>query len=58
MSRLKRPGRSSQGEAGNRLYVEDLEAWEKQTGIRSHRATRCLSTKRRRNGGFDISVAP
>jgi len=55
MSRLKR---SAAREAGNRVYVEDLEAWEKQTGIRVSPGDALFVYNDGRNGGFDISVAP
>src|SRR5437870_4210484 len=55
MSRLKR---SAPREAGNRVYVDDLEAWEKQTGIRVSPGDALFVYNEGRNGGFDISVAP
>ena len=55
MSRLKR---SSPREAGGRVYVEDLEAWEKQTGIKVSEGDALFVYNDGRNGGFDISVAP
>jgi hypothetical protein len=55
MSRLKR---SSPREPGNRVYVEDLEAWEKQTGIKVSSGDALFVYNDGRNGGFDISVAP
>jgi hypothetical protein len=55
MSRLKR---SAPREPGNRVYVEDLEAWEKQTGITVSPGDALFVYNEGRNGGFDISVAP
>ena len=55
MSRLKR---SSPREAGGRVYVEDLETWEKQTGIKVSEGDALFVYNDGRNGGFDISVAP
>src|SRR3954467_4487426 len=55
MSRLKRTGAR---EAGNRVYVEDLEAWEKQTGVKVSPGDALFVYNEARNGGFDISVAP
>jgi hypothetical protein len=55
MSRLKR---SAPGGPGNRVYVEDLEAWEKETGIRVSPGDALFVYNDGRNGGFDISVAP
>jgi hypothetical protein len=55
MSRLKR---SAPREPGNRVYVEDLEAWEKQTGIKVSPGDALFVYNDGRNGGFDISVAP
>jgi Putative cyclase len=59
MSRLKR---STPREPGNRVYVEDLEAWEKQTGIKVSAGDALFvynnDGRDNRNGGFDISVAP
>jgi len=55
MSRLKR---TSPRETGNRVYVEDLEAWEKQTGIKVSAGDALFVYNDGRNGGFDISVAP
>jgi hypothetical protein len=55
MSRLKR---ASPREAGNRVYVEDLEAWEKQTGIKVSAGDALIVYNEGRNGGFDISVVP
>jgi hypothetical protein len=55
MSRLKR---SAPREPGNRVYVDDLEAWEKQTGIRVSPGDALFVYNDGRNGGFDISVAP
>ena len=54
MSRLKR---SAPREPGNRVYVEDLEAWEKQTGITVSPGDALFVYNEGRNGGFDISVA-
>jgi hypothetical protein len=54
MSRLKRTAR----EPGTRVYVEDLEAWEKQTGIKVSPGDALFVYNEGRNGGFDISVAP
>jgi putative cyclase len=55
MSRLKR---SAPREPGNRVYVDDLEAWEKQTGIKISAGDALFVYNDGRNGGFDISVAP
>ena len=55
MSRLKR---TAPREPGNRVYVEDLEAWEKQTGIKVSPGDALFVYNDGRNGGFDISVAP
>jgi len=55
MSKLKRSGAR---EAGNRVYVEDLEAWEKQTGVKVSPGDALFVYNEGRNGGFDISVAP
>jgi len=59
MSRLKR---TTPREAGNRVYVEDLEAWEKQTGIKVSPGDALFvynnDGRDSRAGGFDISVAP
>jgi kynurenine formamidase len=55
MSRLKR---AAPREPGNRVYVDDLEAWEKQTGIRVSPGDALFVYNDGRNGGFDISVAP
>ena len=55
MSRLKR---TTPREAGNRVYVEDLEAWEKQTGVKVSPGDALFVYNEGRNGGFDISVAP
>jgi hypothetical protein len=55
VSRLKR---SAPREPGNRVYVDDLEAWEKQTGIRVSAGDALFVYNDGRNGGFDISVAP
>jgi hypothetical protein len=60
MSRLART-RSAPREPGNRVYVEDLEAWEKQTGIKVSPGDALFvynnDGRDSRNGGFDISVA-
>ena len=58
MSRLQRTARSTPREPGNRVYVEDLEAWEKQTGIKVSPGDALFVYNDGRNGGFDISVAP
>ena len=55
MSKLKR---TTPREAGNRVYVEDLEAWEKQTGVKVSPGDALFVYNEGRNGGFDISVAP
>ena len=55
MSRLKQP---APREPGNRVYVDDLEAWEKQTGIKVSPGDALFVYNDGRNGGFDISVAP
>jgi hypothetical protein len=55
MSRLKR---SAPREPGNRVYVDDLEAWEKQTGVKVSPGDALFVYNDGRNGGFDISVAP
>ena len=55
MSRLKR---STPREPGGRVYVQDLEAWEKQTGITVSPGDALFVYNDGRNGGFDISVAP
>ena len=55
MSRLKR---STPREPGGRVYVDDLEAWEKQTGIKVSPGDALFVYNDGRNGGFDISVAP
>jgi Putative cyclase len=55
MSKLKR---TTAREAGNRVYVEDLEAWEKQTGVKVSPGDALFVYNDGRNGGFDISVAP
>ena len=55
MSKLKR---TTPREAGNRVYVEDLEAWEKQTGVKVSPGDALFVYNDGRNGGFDISVAP
>jgi hypothetical protein len=55
MSKLKR---TTSREPGNRVYVEDLEAWEKQTGIKVSPGDALFVYNDGRNGGFDISVAP
>jgi hypothetical protein len=58
MSRLQRASRTAPREPGNRVYVEDLEAWEKQTGIKVTPGDALFVYNDGRNGGFDISVAP
>jgi hypothetical protein len=58
MSRLQRTARATTREPGNRVYVEDLEAWEKQTGIKVSPGDALFVYNNGRNGGFDISVAP
>jgi len=58
MSRLKRTSLTRPRETGNRVYVEDLEAWEKQTGVRVSAGDALFVYNDGRNGGFDISVAP
>ena len=58
MSRLQRTTRATPREPGNRVYVEDLEAWEKQTGIKVSPGDALFVYNEGRNGGFDISVAP
>src|SRR5439155_17720860 len=50
--------RTAPREAGNRVYVEDLEAWEKQTGVKVSPGDALFVYNDGRNGGFDISVAP
>jgi len=55
MSRLKR---TTPREPGNRVYVEDLEGWEKQTGVKVSPGDALFVYNDGRNGGFDISVAP
>jgi hypothetical protein len=55
MSRLKR---LAPREPGNRVYVDDLEAWERQTGIKVSPGDALFVYNDGRNGGFDISVAP
>jgi len=50
--------RTTPREAGNRVYVEDLEAWEKQTGVKVSPGDALFVYNDGRNGGFDISVAP
>jgi len=55
MGRLKR---SAPREPGNRVYVDDLEAWERQTGIKVSPGDALFVYNDGRNGGFDISVAP
>ena len=55
MSRLVR---TTPREPGNRVYVEDLEAWEKQTGVKVSPGDALFVYNNGRNGGFDISVAP
>jgi len=55
MSRLKR---SAPREPGNRVYVDDLEAWERQAGIKVSPGDALFVYNDGRNGGFDISVAP
>jgi len=55
MSKLRR---TTPREAGNRVYVEDLEAWEKQSGIKVSPGDALFVYNDGRNGGFDISVAP
>ena len=55
MSKLKR---STPREAGGRVYVEDLEAWEKQTGVKVSPGDALFVYNEGRNGGFDITVAP
>jgi hypothetical protein len=55
MSRLKR---TTPREPGGRVYVDDLEAWEKQTGIKVSPGDALFVYNDGRNGGFDISVAP
>jgi hypothetical protein len=55
MSRLTR---SSPREAGGRVYVDDLEAWEKQTGVKVSAGDALFVYNDGRNGGFDLSVAP
>jgi hypothetical protein len=55
MNRLKR---STPREPGGRVYVDDLEAWEKQTGIKVSPGDALFVYNDGRNGGFDISVAP
>jgi hypothetical protein len=55
MSRLKR---SAPREPGNRVYVDDLEAWERQTGVKVSPGDALFVYNDGRNGGFDISVAP
>ena len=57
MSRL-RTARTTPREPGNRVYVEDLEAWEKQAGIKVSPGDALFVYNEGRNGGFDISVAP
>jgi hypothetical protein len=55
MSKLKR---AAPREPGSRVYVEDLEAWEKQTGVKVSPGDALFVYNDGRNGGFDISVAP
>jgi hypothetical protein len=55
MSRVKR---TSPREAGNRVYIEDLEAWEQQTAVKVSAGDALFVYNDGRNGGFDISVAP
>jgi len=55
MSRLKR---ATPRAPGSRVYVDDLEAWEKQTGVRVSPGDALFVYSEGRNGGFDISVAP
>jgi hypothetical protein len=55
MSRLKRAVPRA---PGGRVYVEDLEAWEKQTGVKVSPGDALFVYNDGRNGGFDISVAP
>jgi len=45
-------------EPGTPIYVEDLEAWEKQTGVKVSPGDALFVYNDGRNGGFDISVAP
>ena len=57
MSKL-RNRRVPAGQPANRVYVEDLEAWETQTGVRVEPGDALFVYNNGRNGGFDISVAP
>src|SRR6185295_3116609 len=57
MSKL-RGRRAPEGQPAERVYVEDLEAWEKQTGVRVSPGDALFVYNNGRNGGFDISVAP
>ena len=58
MSRLKR---TAPREPGARVYIEDLDAWEKQTGIKVSPGDALFvynDGRDNRGVGFDISVAP
>jgi hypothetical protein len=57
MSKL-RNRRVPDGQPRDRVYVEDLEAWEKQAGVRVSPGDALFVYNNGRNGGFDISVAP
>jgi len=57
MSRI-RNRRPPAGQPADRVYVEDLEAWEKQTGVDVAPGDALFVYNNGRNGGFDISVAP
>ncbi len=50
--------RATRASQDNRVYVEDLEAWEKQTGVKVSPGDALFVYNNGRNGGFDISVAP
>lgn len=61
MTRLKNPSRP----AGARTYVEDLEAWERQTGLKVSAGDALFvynapgqGSRAGRGGGMDISVLP
>jgi kynurenine formamidase len=65
MTRLKSPGGNVPREPGAPVYVEDVEAWEKQTGLRVSPgdAMFVYNPGRRdapaaRGAGFDLSVVP
>jgi hypothetical protein len=63
---MTRLARASSGDAGSRVYVEDIEAWEKQTGLKISSGDALFVYNPRSPGaqppgpaaGFDLSVVP